>query len=135
MIIKGHLQDLDASQLRPRLELYFASRDRPVLPKGERAGVVLDLGGDCWRGTMNSANGNRPYVHTMLTHDSGLSSTCTAVFLQLGWVERAELEFDLTDSRTFHLTRVVDAGRWRAGNAPQERAARAQQLARQLDGR
>jgi hypothetical protein len=125
MIIKGHLQDLDASHLRPRLELYFASRDRPVLPKGERAGVVLDSGRDCWRGTMNSANGNRPYVHTMLTHDGGLSSTCTAVFLRLGWAERAELEFDLTDSRVFRLARVVATGRWKDGNAPLERAARA----------
>src|SRR6185312_13361765 len=35
----------------------------------------------------------------------------------------AHLEFELTNANDLRLTRIVDKGRWRSGNAPNERRA------------
>ena len=43
------------------------------------------------------------------------------MFLKLGLEEKAQLEFELNGPNSFRLTRVVDKGNWRSGNAPHER--------------
>ena len=74
---------------------------------------------------MNSVNiSNLPYVHTRLDGDDGKQCTCTDVFLTLGLVERAEIEFELSDGNHFRLIRVAHKGKWRPGNEPHERTAR-----------
>jgi len=124
MRILGDVHDIEPKQARPRLELY-SKKDRPALPAGERAPIVLDLNGTHWHGTINSANSNNyPYVHTYLSRDDGVRRSCTEVFLALGLAENAQLEFELTDTNNLRLTRIIDVGRWRAGNSSAERTGR-----------
>lgn len=124
MVIQGDLRDIQPKQARPTLELCF-KKDRSLLPSGERAAIVLNLECNPWHGTMNSANSdNPPYVHTNLTHRDGTSRSCTEVFLGLGLAENARLEFELTNTNNLRLTRILDKGSWRSGNAPHERVAR-----------
>src|SRR5437868_3733594 len=114
MIIRGNVHDLQPTQSRPRLELYFDAKHRPVLPHGKQELIVLHLEGVCWHGTMNSVNSsNRPYVHTWLRRDDGTESTCTDVFQSLGLAEKAQLEFELRNRNNFRLIDVVDQGTWR----------------------
>ena len=125
MRIPGNIRDIQPNQARPTLELYF-KKDRSALPNGERAAIVLELDGTRWHGTVNSANSNNsPYVHTNLSRDDGGRRSGTDVFLALGLAENAQLEFELTNTNNLQLTRIVDRGRWRAGNSPEERSVRA----------
>ena len=97
-MIQGFLRDLQPKQARPTLELYFDAKDRSSFPRGDRVPIVLELGGTCLSGTMNSANSNNPpYVHTNLTLGDGTRRSCTEVFLGLGLAEKARLEFELAN--------------------------------------
>jgi hypothetical protein len=125
MVIRGQLRDIQPNQARPTLELYFGPKERSSLPRGECVPIVLELGGSRWSGTMNSANStNPPYVHTNLTLGDGTRRSCTEVFLELGLVESARLEFELSNTDDLRLTRTLDKGRWRTGNAPGDRVRR-----------
>jgi hypothetical protein len=125
MKIRGYLLDIQPRQARPTLALYFDAKHRSALPRGEREAIVLDIEEVRWHTTVNSTNGNNaPYVHNRLTRDDGTSRACTEVFMELGLGEKAQLEFELKDSNNFVLMRVTDKGKWRPGNAPQERFAR-----------
>ncbi|MGC2182199.1 MAG: hypothetical protein WA637_02845 [Terriglobales bacterium] len=124
MMISGYLLDIQPKQPRPTLALYFDAKHRLALPRGDRQAIVLDLDGVHWHATMNSTNSNNPpYVHNSLTRDHGTRCACTEVFLRLGLAEKAQLEFELTDSNNFRLVRIADKGEWRSGNAPHERTA------------
>jgi hypothetical protein len=124
MVIQGYLHDIQPRQVRPTLELYFDAKHRSLLARGERVPIVLELAGTWYGGTMNSANvNNPPYVHTNLTLGDGTRRSCTEVFLILGLAEKAHLEFELTSANDLRLTRTIDKGRWRSGNAPHERVA------------
>jgi hypothetical protein len=125
MLIQGYLRDIQPRQPRPTLELYFGAKDRSSLPHGERVPIVLELGGSRWSGTVNSANStNPPYVHTNLTLGDGTRRSSTEVFLESGLIEGARLEFDLANTNNLRLTRIVDKGKWRHGNASGERVSR-----------
>jgi hypothetical protein len=65
MPITGYVRDIEPNQPHPRLELYFDTKQRSVLPRGNREAIVLDLHRVRWNGTMNSNNKtNKPYVQT-----------------------------------------------------------------------
>jgi len=94
----------------------------PLLPRGNREPIVLDLQGVRWHATLNSANSNNPpYVHSSFKRDDGIRFVCTDVFLKLGLAEKAQLEFEL-NANDFRLIRVVDNGKWRIGNEPGRRS-------------
>jgi len=122
MLIRGYVTDSQPNQFRPKLDLYFDKIHRNVIPRGERARIVLELGRVRWNAELNSTNqNNAPYVLTRLTEDGGTRRSCTDVFLELGIAEKAELQFELVDGNNFRLVRIVDKGKWRAGGAPYER--------------
>ena len=124
MMIRGYVRDIQPSQPRPSLELYFDGRDRSALPRGDRATIVLDLDGVRWHATINSTHGtNKPYVHTWLTKDDGNRMRCTEAFLRLGLAENAQIEFELKGD-TFRMVSIYEKGQWRRGNAPHERTVR-----------
>lgn len=125
MVIKGYLRDIQPNQALPTLELYFDTKARSSLPRGKCVAIILELKGARWSGTMNSANNtNPPYVHTNLTLSDGTRHSCTEVFVELGLAEKARLGFDLAHANNLRLTETIDKGKWRSGNAPQERAAK-----------
>ena len=123
MPIIGRLRDIQPKQSRPTLELYFDERYRRALPKGERAGIDIEINDVVWHATLNSANSNPPYVHAGFLALDGRRSSCTQIFLDLGLAERAELEFEQRGPDKLTLVRVKSAGEWRPGNAPCERSS------------
>ena len=118
MMIRGRVRDIQPNQAQPSLELYFKKEDRSALPQGRRARVTLNLRGKRWYGTINSTNENNPpYLHTRLSQDSGATSTCKQVFLDLGLAEGAILEFECEPDATLRLAKIVDPGKCkRTGN-------------------
>jgi hypothetical protein len=111
MTIRGFLRNTRMTPNSRRLSLYFDKKHRPIIPRGKKEPIVLDLGqGSPWHGTMNSVSpNNEPYVHDWLTRGAG-KHNCTEVFDNMGVAEQAELEFDLSGQNYFRLLRVVRNG-------------------------
>ena len=122
MLIRGYVHDIQPNQASPTLELYF--KERSAFPRGTRVPVTLELDGAHYSGTMNTANSNPPYLHTKLARSDGRRRTCTDVLLELELAENAELEFEISNKETYRLTRIINKGKWRLGNAPHERSVR-----------
>jgi len=123
MLIRGYILDSQPNQPRPKLDLYFDKKHRPVIPSGEREPIVLDLNGVRWHALLNSTNPtNAPYVLTWLARDDGIKRACTDVFLELGLAEKAEVKFE-QDGNDFRLAQITNRGTWRPGGAPHERIA------------
>ncbi len=123
MVIQGRVRDIQPRRAQPTLELSFNAKDRSALPQGARAGISLNLNGKRWHGTINSSGRNPPYLHTRLSQNSGITFTCTQVFLGLDLAEGAILDFECEPGATLRLVRIVNTGKWRSGNEPGNRKA------------
>lgn len=128
VIIRGKIGDIQPNRERPTLELTFNSKDRQHLPQGSRAQISFDFNGKVLKGTINSSDNRRPYVHTHLTEGSQQISTCTQVFLNMGLIEGAIIDFEILPDKILRLFRVVDSGKWRAGNEPKKRKFRSDSI-------
>lgn len=124
MNIIGLVRDIQPSKPQPQLELYLAQADRSRLPQGSKAPIVLEVAGTQHSGTICTANANPPYLHHGLT-SGGKPSNTTKLLIALGVAEKARLEFAVASSGVLRLVRVIDPGKWRAGNEPGERGLRA----------
>jgi hypothetical protein len=111
MVIRGRVRDIQPRKAQPTLELNFEAKDRNALPQGTRAGITLNLNGKRWHGTINSSGRNPPYLHTRLRQDSGITSTCTQVFLGLDLAEGAMLDFACEPDATLRLAKIVNPGK------------------------
>ena len=129
MVIRGRVRDIQPNKARPTLELYFDAKYRSALPHGKRVVITLDLSGERWQGTINSSGNHPPYFHTHLSTDTGITYTCTQVFLNVELAEGAILDFVSETDTVLRLERIVDHGKWRFGNEPGKRKARGQSTA------
>ena len=119
--IVGGIRDIQPKKKAPTLELFFGREDAGKFPAQNRSPMSIEIDGVVWSGTIGIKPKNPPYFHTGLESKAS-RSTVTEVLRRLGVKENGRLEFELVAPGKLTLTRVLEHGRWRAGNETGVRA-------------